>query len=183
MGYDVAIAKSWQELEGATKDKTLQVRFLADEYSIDLGSKKVLSLSCNVPVKEYISILVLHYAKKSRDGLPKISGEWIDFRQLDGGQGYYPTFKKRVIETIKRKYGDKPEALLKLCDRFKAHKVDSADTSVSLEVFQGVPVLIQIWKGDEEFGPEANILFDQSIKDIFCTEDIVVLSEFIAHSV
>jgi len=35
-------------------------------------------------------------------------------------------------------------------------------------------------RGDEEFGPEANILFDKSITDIFCTEDIVVLSEHAA---
>jgi len=183
MGYDVAIAKSWLELENVAKEKTLQVRFLADEYSIDLESKKVLSLSCNVPAKEYISILVLHYAIKKIEGLSTTSGEWIDFRQLDGGQGYYPTFKKRVIETIKRKYGSNPGVLLKLQDRFKAKITDSADASVALEVFEGVPVLVQIWKGDEEFGPEVNILFDKSIKDIFCTEDIVVLSEFVAHSI
>jgi hypothetical protein len=136
-----------------------------------------------VSAKEYISILVLHYAAKRIAGLPLISGEWIDFRQLDGGQGYYPTFKKRVIDTIKRKYGANPEALLKLSERFKAKREESADTSVCLEVFEGVPVLLQVWKGDEEFGPEANILFDRNIKDIFCTEDIVVLSEFVAHSI
>ena len=45
MGYDVAISKSWQELENATKDRALQVKFLADEYSIDLENKKILSLS------------------------------------------------------------------------------------------------------------------------------------------
>lgn len=183
MGYAVAVSKSWSELENVTKDKTLQVRFLADEYSIDLETKQVLSLSCNVPAKEYISILVLHYARKRIEGLSEASGEWIDFRQLDGGQGYYPTFKKRVIETIKRKYGSNPQALRKLLDRFKAKITDSADASIALEVFEGVPVLIQIWKGDEEFGPEANILFDKNIKDIFCTEDIVVLSEFVAHSI
>ena len=183
MGYNIAIAKSWQELEGVAKDKTLQVRFLADEYSIDLGAKKVFSLSCNVPVKEYVSILVLHYAQKRIAGLPGTSGEWIDFRQLDGGQGYYPTFKKRVVDTIKRKYAARPGALLKLSYRFRIRNAGSADAGISLDVFDGIPVLIQVWKGDDEFGPEANILFDKSIKDIFCTEDIVVLSEFIAHSI
>lgn len=183
MGYDVAIAKSWLELKGVTKERALQVKFLGDEYSIDLENKKVLSLSCNVPAKDYITILVLHYAAKRIEGLPPIAGEWIDFRQLDGGQGYYPTFKKRIVDTIKRKYGDKPEALLKLSERFKAKESDSADVGLSLEVLEGVPVLIQLWKGDEEFGPEANILFDKNIKDIFCTEDIVVLSEFIAHNI
>jgi len=36
-------------------------------------------------------------------------------------------------------------------------------------------------KADEEFGPDANILFDKNISGIFCTEDIVVLTELIVH--
>ncbi|MFC1709032.1 DUF3786 domain-containing protein [Candidatus Omnitrophota bacterium] len=183
MGYEAAISKSWQELEDAAEYRALQLKFLADEYSIDLDSKKVLSLSCNVAAKDYVSILVLHYATKRIEGLPLASGEWIDFRQLDGGQGYYPNFKERVIGTIKRKYGPNPQALLKSTERFNAQRVELADVSISLEAFEGVPILIQLWKGDEEFGPEANVLFDKNIKDIFCTEDIVVLSEFIAHKI
>ena len=40
--------------------------------------------------------------------------------------------------------------------------------------------MILIWRADEEFGPEANMLFDESIKRIFCTEDIVVLAGTVA---
>jgi hypothetical protein len=40
-----------------------------------------------------------------------------------------------------------------------------------------------MWRPDEEFGPEANLLFDKSITGIFCTEDIVVLAGIIASEV
>jgi hypothetical protein len=183
MGYDVALSKSWSELEEVTKEKRLSVNFLSDEYSVDLDSRLILSLSCNIPAKEYLCIIILHYLAKKNKGLPYISGEWIDFRQLDGGQGYYPSFRERVIETINRKYGSNPDGLSSVLDRFKAKDIQVADASVVLDVFEGVPVLVEIWKGDDEFGPEANILFDKSIKDVFCTEDIVVLSEFIAHKI
>jgi hypothetical protein len=183
MGYDVAISKSWLELENATKEKSLSVRFLTDEYSVDLVNKKILSLSCNVPTKDYLTILMLHYLTQHLRGLPLTTGEWVEFRQLEGGQGYYPTFKNRVIGTVIRKYGGNPEAILELTKRFNARRHDIADFSVVLDAFENVPILIELWKSDEEFGPEANVLFDKNIKDIFCTEDIVVLSEFIAHKI
>ncbi|MDD5006294.1 MAG: DUF3786 domain-containing protein [Candidatus Omnitrophica bacterium] len=183
MTYEVALSKAWSELSNLTNDKSLSVRFLADEYSVNLENRGVLSLSCNVPAKEYLSILILHYLIQKFKGLPSLSGEWITFRQLEGGQGYYPTFKKRVIGTIARKYSANPDALLELTKRFKAQKADLADVSVVLEIFEKVPMLIELWRADEEFGTEVNVLFDRSIKDIFSTEDIVVLAEFVAHNI
>ena len=183
MGYEVAVTKAWSQLEIPTKDKKLSVRFLADEYSLDLENRRILSLSCNVAVKEFLVILILHYLIKRLRGLPSLAGEWISFRQLDGGGGYYPTFRKRVIQTIARKYGAKPDALLNLKKRFKTSEVDLADVGIIVETFEKVPLLIEMWRGDEEFGPEVNVLFDKSITDIFCTEDIVILSEFVAHAI
>jgi len=115
--------------------------------------------------------------------LPPITGEWISFKQLPGGQGYYPVFKKRVIDPIIRKYGASPEALFELTGRVKAKKAQLADVSVVVDVFDSVPTLITLSRADEEFGPEANILFDKSVKDIFCTEDVVILAEFVVYSI
>jgi len=183
MGYDAALSKAWSELDNLTKDKDISIRFLSDEYTVDLKNKRVLSLSCNAPCKDHISILILHYLKQKLKGLPSMHGEWISFKQLEGGQGYYPAFEKRVISPIMRKYGSNPEAILEIIDRFKAKRVQPADISIVLDVFDGVPVLISLWRRDEEFGPEANILLDKSIKDIFCTEDIVILSELVARNI
>ena len=183
MSYDAALSKAWLALESLTKEKKISTRFLSDEYAVDLMNRHVMSLSCNAPCKDYISILILHYLQQKLKGLPSINGEWISFKQLEGGQGYYPAFKKRVIDPVMRKYGWHPDALLELIERFKTKSVQLADASIVLDVFDGVPVLITLWRGDEEFGPEANVLFDKSIKDIFCTEDIVILAEFIARNI
>ena len=55
--------------------------------------------------------------------------------------------------------------------------------SIVLEVTEGVPILISLWRADEEFAANANIFFDRSINKIFCTEDIVVLAEMVAHAI
>jgi len=183
VGYEVALQKGWDALLKLTQERH-SVRFLSDTYEVDPVGKKILSLSCNVPAKDYSGILILHYLRCKLDqGLPGITSRWISFKELTGGEGYYPAFKKRVIDTVMRKYGRKPEALLALVERFKGKTTELADFSVALDVLDGVPILINFWKGDDEFGPEANVLFDKSISDIFCTEDITVLSEIVVHSI
>jgi len=184
MGYEVAISKAWAELENLTQKKSHTVRFLDDEYMIDLEKKSILSLSANASPKTHIGILLLHYLSRRLKGLPQPIGEWISFKQLDGGQFYYSVFRKRVLEPIIKKYGENPQGLIsELTRHSKAKEVKEADASIIFEVFDGIPLFIKLWRGDEEFGPEANLLFDRSISEIFCTEDAVITAEVVASMI
>jgi hypothetical protein len=183
MSYDVAINKAWDELSKLSQDKRFVVKFLADEYDIDLDNRRVLSLSCNALAKDFTVILILHYLLKKLRVLPNLTGDWMSFKELSAVEGYLPAFRKRSIEPIIRKYGRHPEEILSVLDRLPGKRVNQGDVGIILEAFAGIPVLITLWRADEEFGPEANILFDKSITQIFCTEDIVVLAGIIAGSV
>ncbi len=182
MSYDAAINKAWDELAKLNPEKNLSVKFLADEYTIDLETKKIFSLSCNVAAKDFTAILILHYLIQKLKRLPALTGEWLTFRELSGIEGYYPAFKNRAIEPIIRKYGNNPQGLLQALERLPAKRVMEPDVSIVLEAFEGVVVLIKLWRADEEFGADANMLFDKSITGIFCTEDIVVLAGLVAAS-
>jgi len=164
MAYGRALEKAWADLGGLTGDERLEVKLLSDTYNIDLKNKVVTSLACNTPAKDHISLLMLHYlaSRHSLGKLPDPAGEWIDFNQLEGGSAYYPTYRKRTIDRLARKYA---------CSKEDFKKV--------IEVLPGVPVMITLSKADEEFGADANILYDKSIAKIFRTEDIVVLTEIL----
>ena len=183
MGYEVALNKAWDELGQLNPGPGLNVKFLADEYSIDLSSRRVISLSCNVPAKDYATILILHYLGHKLKGLPPISGIWLTFRELSGIEGYYPAFHERAIEPLIRKYGNNPTGLFSVLERIPGERVEGGDAGIALEVFPGVAARISVWGKDEEFGADANLFFDQSIKEVFCTEDIVVLAGFIAAKI
>ncbi len=180
MSYDAALQKGWEELSQLNPGKILSVKFLADEYTIDFAEKKVLSLACNVAAKDFTAILILHYLAHKLKGLPFLTGEWLTFKELSGVEGYYPAFRNRAIDPIIRKYGSHPEGVLAVLDRLPAKRVDQGDVGIVLEAFEGIPVMITLWRADTEFGPEVNMLFDKSITKIFCTEDIVVLAGFVA---
>ena len=184
MGYEAALSKAWAELDAvAGKAQAAAVRFLADTYDVDRSQRLILSRSCNAPAKDFVSILLLHYAVKSLRGLPALRGQWISFRELSGGESYYSAFYKRSIEPLVRKYGTQPQAFLESGRRIGARELKQADAALQVEAFDGVPVVIELWKGDSEFGAEANMLFDAGISLIFDTEDIAVLGGFVARHI
>jgi hypothetical protein len=115
--------------------------------------------------------------------MPAPTGEWIDFTKLDGGEAYYPAFKKRTIDVLIRKHGKDPEGLLTIAGTLPHTKTETGDVGVIIYPFKETPVLITLWRADEEFGPNADILYDKTITKILCTEDIVVLTELITHKV
>lgn len=183
MGYEIAINKAWEELAALGLEESAAVKFLADEYSIDINARKLVSFACNVPAKDFPSILILHYLIQKLKGLPALTGEWLTFRELSGIEGYYSAFKKRSIDPIIRKYGKNPAGIFNVLERLQAKKTNGADASIVVEAFKGVPVLIKVWQQDDEFAPDANIFFDKSITRIFCTEDIVVLASLVAAGI
>ncbi|MCX5668954.1 MAG: DUF3786 domain-containing protein [Candidatus Omnitrophica bacterium] len=180
MGYEVAFKKAWDDLANLKAPKNLSVKFLADEYSVDTIAEKIISLSCNASAKDFVSILILHYLAQKLKGLPALSSQWLTFREFSGVEGYYEAYHKRSIEPIIRKYGNQVDALKEVLNRLPGKLSEGGDISIIIEAFMNVPVLIKLWKPDEEFGPDANMYFDASIKNIFCTEDIVVLAQIVA---
>jgi len=181
MSYEIALNKAWDDLLNLSPHNDIRVKFLADEYEVGLKDKRIMSLSCNVPAKDFSAILILHYLAHKLKGLSEITGEWLTFRELSGVEGYVDAFRKRSIEPIIRKYGANPEGILANVNKIPMRKAEATDFGVVVDALENVPVLIKLWHADAEFGPDANMYFDKSIAKIFCTEDIVVLAGIIAY--
>lgn len=180
MGYEAALKKAWEDLANQKAPKNLSVKFMGDEYSADAISRRILSLSCNAPAKDFLAILILHYLAQKLKGLPEPRGQWLTFREFSGIEGYYDAYHKRSIEPIIRKYGRNPDAIKDVLSRLPGRISEGGDVSIVIDAFENVPVLIKLWKQDTEFGPDANIYFDATIKNIFCIEDIVVLAQMVS---
>lgn len=180
MSYDPALKRAWLQLSSLKKSRS--VRFLNEEFLVEPDSRQVLSGS-GIPAKDFISILILHYLAVREQGLPGLTGRWLSFQELDGGEQYYPAFRKRSLDII-LSAGDKVfESLAHTEKRGMSVSRGDANVSVRFDAFEGVPVQVVLWKGDTEFPAEASMLFDSSIRAIFCTEDVAVLAGFAAKFV
>ena len=115
----------------------------------------------------------------SSKGTP-LTKKIISYKELPDGSNYFPTFSLRAIKPILDHFGREPERLVDTAAKLGGYKVDYGDIAVTISAFPRVPITFVLWKGDEEFPPEGNILFDSTISDYLSTEDINVLCETIA---
>lgn len=182
MSHNVALGLAWENLEKIAESLTYNVYLMGDTYEVKVKDKRVFSNSCNIPAQDYVSILVLHYLIGSLENKYAPCGQWISFKEIEGGETYYPAFYKAIIEPLLRKYGKHPEAIFSVLDRFQGNKTGASDAAVELVTFTDIRVRIVLWKADEEFGPEASILFDRNLPKLFTMEDITIFCHFIVSN-
>ena len=119
-------------------------------------------------------VLILHYLTKA-DGRP-ITGEWIAYREIPGAQAYHPVFHKRAMAPLIAGFGERPELLLELTRDLPASPGQGGDAAVIIQALPRVPLMLQVWKADEDFGAEAGVLLDRSIPGYFSAEDVAWLA-------
>jgi len=120
-------------------------------------------------------ILILHYLITAK-GTPA-TGKLIGFKQVPGGLFEYASFSREVLSPLLKHFGKEPERLVEAAANLGGAKVGYGDVAVSIKAFPNVPVVIVLWRGDDEFAPNANILFGSTVADYLPTEDMSVLCE------
>lgn len=179
MGYEVALKKAWDTVQDAGI-KQQYIKFLNDEYEIDYAEKNIISMSCNAPAKDFYKLLLLHYIANENKVLRLRRDEWISFKDMDGGEAYFPAFKKRAIDPILRKYGNNPAGIFERIKSFNAEKIDTGTAAISISAFPKIKIAVILWAEDDEFSADCNMLFNPEIKDILPTEDVAVMGGIIA---
>jgi Domain of unknown function (DUF3786) len=119
-------------------------------------------------------ILILHYLLNA-SGEP-LAGRSIDFRQVPEGGFYWSAFVSRAKTPLLETFGHDLQLYLKVAASLGGQPQSLGDASASFLAFPRVPITHVLWGGDEEFPPEASILFDETIPLYFPTEDIAALS-------
>ena len=158
--------------------KTVEIEHLNRTYQIGFpeGEITLAGTAEAVPVRD--KILILHYF--TRAGGTPLTGKMITYKELQEGINYYPTFFKRAIDPVINRYKDEPQKLLDAGKRLGGHPADYGDAAVTIPAFPYVPLTFVLRRGDKEFGPDGNIMFDSTIPDYLPTEDITILCELIA---
>lgn len=169
--------KSGAEYKRVGSKEIITVEYLNQAHQVILPDIDVSLVGgkTEAPIKD--KILILHYLAQA-SGVP-LSNKLIAFQELPEGASYLPTFAKRAIEPLAKHFGPEPQRLINTAQRLGGQKVDYGDAAVKINGFKLVPVILVLWRGDEEFPPRGNILFDANISDYLSTYDITVLCDAI----
>ena len=107
-----------------------------------------------------IKLLSLLYMANAR-AVP-LANRWVPYRELKDGRFYAKSFEDTVEERLCGRFGDDIEALRAACESLGGREVEQGDLGMVLDTFPRLPLLFIVWRGDEEFPPNARILFDAS---------------------
>ena len=155
----------------------IAIEYLNRLCRITIPNVEVLLADSREEVSIRDRVLILHYLLSAK-GTP-ITNKLIAFKELPGGDSYSRTFSKRAIEPLVEHFGEQPHVLIDIAGKLGAHTVAYGDVAVTVNAFNKVPITIVLWRGDEEFPAQGDILFDAAISDYLSTYDVTVLCESI----
>jgi hypothetical protein len=157
--------------------KTIVLQYLNQTYHITLPDVEIFQIGDVGEVPTRDKILILHYLLTAR-GTPS-ANKLITFRELPEGSVYYPTFSQRTVKPILNYFAQEADLIIEIARRLGGRKAEYGDVAVTIDAFSRIPITFVLWRGDEEFAPQGNVLFDANIPDYLPTEDITVLCETI----
>jgi len=162
------------------EDHAFRVPFLDRVYRIGFPDFQFVdesNESKDVPIQE--QILILHFI--AAGVVLGLSGNWIAYREIPGAAFYFSAFTKRAVDPLKKVFGHNLSGFSKTAERLHGTPLDTGDTAYEFRVFPDVPLRLILWAGDDEFPPEASIIFDESIGKILSPEDVAWLSGMLVY--
>jgi hypothetical protein len=159
---------------------SFEVKFLDRSYHVHYPEFAFVDQgepSREVPIQQ--QILILHYLMAP--DLPELSGRWVSYREIPGASFYFSAFVKRAVEPLRTAFGRNIAGLAAAAETLNGRGIASGDAGFEFRLFPKVPVQLIVWEGDEEFAPEASIVFDATIGRIFSPEDIAWLAGMVVY--
>ena len=155
----------------------ITINYLNRPYLVVLPEVEIFLVDSEdqVPIRD--KVLILHYLTSAK-GTP-LANKFITYKELPGGNTYFPTFSKRTTKPILKYFSQNPHLLIQAATNLGGYKADYGDVSVTINAFSRVPITIVLWQGDDELAPEGSIIFDSTISDYLSSEDITIMCETI----
>jgi hypothetical protein len=161
--------------------KHVRIPYIGHTYTLTVHDDTISFDDAPGPLKIPDQVLLLHYLITA-SSVP-VAEEWITFREVPSGSFYYAAFVKRAITPLQNCFGERPALLGDIAQVIGQVSPSPGDTALKIFALSRVPIVLSLWRGDEEFPPEANVYFDKSIPSYLSTEDIAYLSGAVVYKV
>ena len=152
----------------------VKMRVFAKDMLLNAADFSLKNAKTGEDAKPADRLLALHYLCYE---LPvKPAGELISFRDFTGGQFYYQPFLSRTVAPLVSRFGNNLDQLKKNLDRFDWTPVKFGDFGAEVKTLGALSITLICRAGDDEFPPEAEVLFDASVKRVYVAEDAAVMA-------
>ena len=153
--------------------KELYVNLLGREYAIAHPDYAIRALDGGALPALPVQTFLLRYLLESRD-VPW-NGSWKTFREMPWGEMYIKPYTGRVLTRAAFTFGTRVEAFRAACGKMSAEPVPHGDAGFRFRLVGDYQMQILVWEGDDEFPPNAQLLYSANFGEGFAAEDRVVI--------
>ena len=107
------------------------------------------------------------------------NGDWKTFREMPWGEMYIKPYTGRVLTRAAFTFGTRVEKFRAACEKLGAVPLKHGDAGFEFDFIGGYKMRILVWAADEEFPPNAQVLYSDNFASGFAAEDRVVAGDIL----
>ena len=157
------------------------VNLLGREYAISHPECVIRATDgCKLPPLP-VQTFLLRYLLESKD--VTWCGTWKTFREMPWGEMYIKPYTGRVLTRAAFTFGTRVAAFQAACEKMGAEPLKHGDAGYQFDLIGGYMMQILVWEGDDEFPPNAQIIYSDNFADGFAAEDRVVAGDILISTI
>ena len=157
--------------------KEFYVNLLGREYAISHPVYAIRAVDGGALPPLPTQTFLLRYLLESKQ--VNWNGEWKTFREMPWGEMYIKPYTGRVLTRAAFTFGTRVAAFRAACEKMGAEPVNHGDAGFLFDLIGDFKMQILVWEGDEEFPPNAQILYTDNFAEGFAAEDRVVAGDIL----
>ena len=161
--------------------KEFYVNLLGREFAISHPAYAIRALDGGVLPPLPTQTFLLRYLLESK--AVSWGGQWKTFREMPWGEMYIKPYTGRVLTRAAFTFGTRLAHFCAAAEKMGAQKVHHGDAGYQFDLIGGYAMRILVWEGDEEFPPNAQVLYSDNFADGFAAEDRVVAGDILISTI
>ena len=157
--------------------KEFTVRLLGRDFAISHPDYAIRALDGGKELPLPTQTFLLRYLLESK--AVAWNGEWKTFREMPWGEMYIKPYTGRVLTRAAYTFSFKLNAFRAAAEKMGAEPVKHGDAGYRFELVNGYQMQILVWQGDDEFPPNAQVLYSDNFAEGFVAEDRVVAGDIL----
>ena len=157
------------------------VRLLGRDFAIAHPDYAIRALDGGTVPPLPAQTFLLRYLLESRD--VRWGGEWKTFREMPWGEMYIKPYTGRVLTRAAFTFGTRVAAFRAAAEKMGGLPLPHGDAGFQFDLIGGYRMRILVWEGDDEFPPNAQVLYSDNFAEGFAAEDRVVAGDILISTI
>ena len=171
-----------QRLPGVNWDgKEYTLTLLGKTYAIAWPEYAIRDVNGGAAPVLQVQTFLLRYLLESKE--VAWQGTWKTFREMPWGEMYIKPYTGRVLTRAAFTFGTRLAAFKAACEKMGAMALPHGDAGYQFELIGGFAMQILVWEGDDEFPPNAQVIYSDNFETGFGAEDRVVAGDILISTI